>query len=56
MHKGEKAALMDLSEHTNHTNIIVTQAVKGGAVALMGDDEYIKKAERELNNQNDYKN
>ena len=50
--KGERIAMKVLSDHTD---IIITKADKGGAVVFMDVKNYINEAHRQLNNKDHYK-
>ena len=50
--KGERTALQELSERDD---IIITKADKGGAVVIMDVKDYVKEAERQLNDENNYR-
>ena len=50
--KGEQETLEELSKEDD---IIITNADKGGAIVIMGIDKYISEAQRQLNNENNYK-
>ena len=50
--KGEQKTLEELSKGDD---IIITNADKGGAIVIMGIDKYISEAQRQLNNENNYK-
>ena len=50
--KGEQKALEELSKRDD---IIIRNADKGGAIVIMDIDRYISKAQRQLNDENDYK-
>ena len=52
LNKHELKALEDLR---NQTDIVITNADKGGAVVIQDTTEYIKEANRQLNNRNFYK-
>ena len=41
-------------ELSDHTEIIISKANKGGAVVIMDVKDYINEANRSLNNKNDY--
>ena len=45
--KSERTSMKELSERVD---IIITKADKGGAVVIVGVKDYIKQAERQLNN------
>ena len=49
--KGEREAIKELSKSED---IIITDADKGGAVAVADMDDYIKEAERQLNDKGNY--
>ena len=44
-----------MKELSDHTDIIITKADKGGAVVIMNVKDYINEAHRQLNNKDDYK-
>ena len=50
--KDERIAMKELSDHTD---IIITKADKGGAVVFMDVKNYINEAHRQLNNKDHYK-
>ena len=50
--KGEQKALEELSKRDD---IIITNADKGGAIVIMDIDKYISEAQRQLNDENNYK-
>ena len=50
--KGEQETLEELSKGDD---IIITNADKGGAIVIMVVDKYISEAQRQLNNENNYK-
>ena len=50
--KNETDALQQLSQRDE---IIITKADKGGAVVIIDADDYIRKANRQLNNTDSYK-
>ena len=50
--KGERIAMKELSDHTD---IIITKADKGGAVVIMDVKDYTNEAYRQLNNKDQYK-
>ena len=50
--KDERIAMKELSDHTD---IIITKADKGGAVVFMDIKNYINEAHRQLNNKDHYK-
>ena len=49
---GERIAMKELSDHSD---IIITKADKGGAVVIMDVKDYVIEAHRQLNNKDDYK-
>ena len=58
--KNERRSMKELSERediiiTKADNIIITKADKGGAVVIVDVKDYIKKAERQLNNTKNYR-
>ena len=50
--KNQSTSMKELSEWED---IIITKADKGGAVVIVGKKDYIKEAERELNNTENYR-
>ena len=50
--KDERISMKELSDHTD---IIITKADKGGAVVFMDVKKYINEAHRQLNNKDHYK-
>ena len=50
--KGGRIAKKELSDHTD---IIITKANKGGAVVIIDVKDYINEAHRQLNNKDHYK-
>ena len=46
---------LKVKELSNHTDIIITKANKGGAIVVMGVKYYINEANRQLNNEDHYK-
>ena len=51
--KGEREAIKELSKRKD---VIITNADKGGAVVIVDTNDYIKKAERQLNDKDKKKN
>ena len=55
MTKDQRCALKNLQEKVKNRDIRISKADKGGAVVVQDTDDYIKEAERQLNNPLHYK-
>ena len=51
--KNERISMKELSERED---IIIAKALKGGVVVIVDAKDYIKEAERQLNNTENYRN